>query len=165
MFFAINHFYFVVAGVIALCIIYILIVGLFIPFIKQSKVKKHLIKVYADRKITLSKTPYINYVVDIEGVLHFYFVVDCKNNCDIVINPDKNITMYYQNVLKETKAKIIETNSIFSLNQKNKYIVFTNNVKSIKLRLNEKESKEVLENQMVNDTKFANLNQIKGETI
>ena len=165
MFFAINHFYYVVLAIIAICIIYSLIVALFIPLVKQRKVKKSLLEAFKDKNINIRLSNQImpHYIVNIGGVSHYYFIVDNKKNADILIDTNKNITMFYENILKEGKAKIIETKEIFSLNETNKFIVFTSKVKSIKIKLNEKESKEVLDDESINNVKIIDVTSIKSD--
>lgn len=165
LFFKMNSFYIVTLIIIILCFLYILIFYTFLPLIKQNKAIKKLKRCLSDNNINFeiikSKGEFETFTLKTNDVNYLVKIVDVKKGSDLVINTNKELLMYYKNIVNENKAKMIDGANLFiSLNKTNKIIMASLKINSVTLYKNEKEATKLSVLDAVNNTYFINVNDI-----
>lgn len=132
-----SSFYIVTIIIIIICFLYILIFYSLIPVIKNTKTIKKLKNNLKDNnisyKINKNHSDGQSFDLIIDDKTYLVKLIDIKKNSELVVNSLFELVMYYQNIVKENKAKVIEqSNTFISLNKDNKVILANSDVKEVK---------------------------------
>ena len=112
-------------------------------------------------EIIKSKGQFETFTLKTNDVNYLVKIVDVKKGSDLVINTNKELLMYYKNIVNENKAKMIDGANLFiNLNKTNKIIIASLHINSVTLYKNEKEATKLSVLDAVNNTYFINVNDI-----